>query len=74
MKTLGTVIAHPQTQDQINALLAFMQALKIKFETIPEQPYNKEFVKMILESKQQITDNKYTEIKPENLGTFIESI
>jgi hypothetical protein len=71
MKTIDTVIAHPQTNDQINALLAFMQALKIKFETKPEQPYNKEFVQSALEGKQQITEGKVTRVGKENINDFL---
>jgi methyl coenzyme M reductase alpha subunit len=71
MKTIDTVIAHPQTNDQINALLAFMQALKIKFETKPEQHYNKEFVQSALEGKQQIKEGKVTRVGKENINDFL---
>lgn len=36
MKTQDIFIAHPQTSEQVSALKAFMQALKIKFEVAKE--------------------------------------
>ena len=44
MKTQDILHVFPKTTDQINALKAFMKALKIKFEIFKESPYNPEFV------------------------------
>ena len=51
-----------------------MQALKIKYEISTEEHYNAEFVKKILESKKQITEGKFTEVKPKVLKSFIEDL
>ena len=68
MKTKDIFIAHPQTSEQVSALKAFMQALKIKFEISKEETYDPEFVEKILESKKQIVEGKFTEVKAENLN------
>ncbi len=74
MKTQDIFIAHPQTSEQVSALKAFMQALKIKFEVVKEDSYNPEFVEKILESKRQIAQGNFTEVKQENLKSFIDSL
>lgn len=74
MKTQDIFIAHPQTSEQVSALKAFMQALKIRFEVAKENNYNPEFVEKIAESKKQIVQGKFTEIKKENLKDFIKDL
>ncbi|MGY6561488.1 MAG: DUF2683 family protein [Luteibaculaceae bacterium] len=74
MKTQEIFIAHPQTSEQVSALKAFMEALKIKFEISKEESYNSEFVEKILESKKQISEGKLTEVKAENLKSFLDSL
>jgi hypothetical protein len=74
MKKQDIFIAHPQTSEQVSALKAFMQALKIKFEISKEETYNPEFVKKIMESKKQIAEGKFTEVKAENLNSFMDSL
>lgn len=74
MKTQDIFIAHPQTSEQVYALKAFMQALKIKFEVAKEDTYNPDFVEKILESKRQIAQGNFTEVKKENLKSFIDSL
>jgi len=71
MKTQGIFIAHPQTAEQVNALLAFMQALKITFEVSREENYNPEFVEKVLKSRQQAREGKLTRVKKENLKEFL---
>ena len=71
MRTQGIVIAHPGTVEQINALQAFMQALKIKFEISREETYDPEFVEKVLESRQQAGEGKVTRVKKENLKEFL---
>lgn len=70
MKTQNIFIAHPKTNQQINALKAFMQALKIKFEVANEDNYNPEFVVKIQESREQIAKGMFTEVKKENIKSF----
>jgi hypothetical protein len=74
MKTQDIFIAHPQTSEQVSALKAFMQTLKIKFEVAKEDSYNPEFVEKIMESKKQISEGNFTEVKAENLKSFIDSL
>ena len=74
MKTQDIFIAHPQTSEQVSALKAFMQALKIKFEVAKEKSYDPEFVEKIMESKRQIAEGNFTEVKRENLKTFIDGL
>jgi len=74
MKTHEVITVHPQTNEQLNALKAFMQAFKIKFEVVKTKDYNPDFVEKIRESKKQITEGKYTELKQEDLKSFIDSL
>jgi len=50
--------AFTSDSSQIEALKAFMKALKIKFEVTKEVPYNPEFVAMIKKGEKQIADGK----------------
>ncbi len=74
MKTQDIFIAHPETSEQVAALKAFMQALKIKFEVAKEDSYNPEFVEKIMESKKQIAEGKFIEVKADHLKAFIDSL
>jgi hypothetical protein len=58
MKTQEIFIAHPQTSEQVSALKAFMQALKIKFEVSKNDTYNPEFAEKILQGKKDIEQGK----------------
>lgn len=71
MKTQDIFIAHPKTEEESKALKAFLQALKIRFEIPGDKEYNAEFVKKVLESRQQAKDGKVTRIKKENLKEFL---
>lgn len=55
---METLIAHPNNNEQLKALKAFMQALEIKFETTKEKPYNSEFVDMILQADKDFEKGK----------------
>ncbi len=71
MKTQDIFIAHPQTSEQVSALKAFMQALKIKFEISKEETYSPDFVTKIEESRQQAKEGKVTRVKKEDLQNFL---
>ena len=71
MKTQEIFIVHPNTAEQENALKAFMQALKIKFVVSKDENYNPDFVRKVMESKQQIKEGKVTRVKKENLKEFL---
>ena len=74
MKTQNIFIAHPQTSEQVSALKAFMQALKIKFEISKKDESNPEFAEKIMESKKQISNGKFTDVKKDDLKAFIDSL
>lgn len=59
MKTQNIFTVHPETTEQVNALKAFMQALKIKFEISKEENYNPEFVSKIEESRAQYKKGQF---------------
>ena len=71
MNTQDIFIAHPRTLEQINALQAFTQALKIRFEITKEENYDSTFVEKVLESRQQAKAGKVTRVKKENLKEFL---
>ena len=48
---MGTLIVHPESEEKLLALKAFMKALKIRFEEEKSQ-YNPEFVKKIKRSEE----------------------
>ncbi len=58
MKTPDIIIAHPSSADKFEALKAFMQALKIKFEVTKDKPYHPEFVADILQGDKDIQAGK----------------
>jgi hypothetical protein len=74
MESRNILIAHPKTNEEVLALKAFMAALKIKFEVANEDTYDPDFVKKIVHSKKQIAEGNFTEVKPENLESFIDSL
>jgi len=55
MKAIN-IKAYPKDNTQIDAIKAFMKALKIKFEVSKESPYNQEFVDKINQGDKDFTD------------------
>lgn len=74
MKTHDVLIVHPSNEEQVIVLKTILEALKIKFEFSKEESYNPEFVEKIMESKRQIAQGEFTEVKQENLKSFIDSL
>ena len=73
MQTRDIFIAHPKTTEQVNALKAFMQALKIKFEISKgEETYNPDFVAKIEESREQYKKGDYKSVEKKNIKNFLE--
>lgn len=72
MKAPGILIAQPQTTEQMEALRAFMQALKIKFEVKDEFSYDPDFVKKIEESREQISKKQVRTIAKKDLKTLLD--
>jgi len=63
---METLIVHPKNEEQATALKAVMKVLKIDFET-KESPYNPEFVKDILQAREDIKNGKGLKIAVEDL-------
>jgi len=70
MQTIN-ITAYTEDASQIEAVKAFMKALKIKFEISKEKPYNPEFMSKIKKSKQEFKDGKSTRVKKEDLQGFL---
>jgi hypothetical protein len=71
MKTENIIIAHPQTDEQVNVIKAFMNALKIKFEISKESPYNADFVTKIGKSKKEFENGDFTRVEKNDLQNFL---
>jgi hypothetical protein len=71
MKSQNIFIAHPKTTEQVNALKAFMQALKIKFEVSKEESYNVEFVAKIKESREQYKKGEFISVEKKDIKSFL---
>jgi hypothetical protein len=54
--------AYTDNTAQVDAIKAFMKALKIKFEVAQESPYNPEFVTKIQKSRKQAAEGKTVKI------------
>jgi hypothetical protein len=67
------ITAFTQDVSQIDAIKAFMKALKIKFE-IADKPYNPEFVAKIKRSEEQYKKGQFTRVKAEDLTQFIDNL
>ena len=63
---METLIVHPKNEEQAAALKAVMKVLKIDFEKA-ESPYNPEFVREILQAREDIKDGKGIKIATEDL-------
>ena len=69
---MTTFTIHTENKEQVNALKAFMKALKIKFEVGKEEtPYNPAFVAKITESEQHYKNGSFTTVKKEDLKEFL---
>jgi uncharacterized membrane protein (DUF106 family) len=72
MNAPSILIAQPQTTEQMEALRAFMQALKIKFEVKDESSYDPDFVQKIEESREQISKKQVRTIAKKDLKTLLD--
>lgn len=71
MKSQNIFIAHPKTAEQVNALKAFMKALKIKFEVSNEKGYDPDFVAKIEESRQQYQKGEFVSVEKKDIKSFL---
>jgi hypothetical protein len=63
---METLIARPSNKEQLNAIKAFMKALKVDYK-IEKSPYDPEFVAKIEKSRQEIKEGKGVRIMVEDL-------
>ncbi len=71
MNTIS-IKAYPTEDNQIEALKAFLKALKIKFEEATDnKPYDKNFVNKIQKSKEEFKAGKSVRVKKDNLKNLL---
>ena len=58
MKASEIIIIHPAGQNKIQALKAFLEAMKIDFEITKKDNYNAEFVAKIVEGDKAVKKGK----------------
>lgn len=58
---METLIVQPDTKEKLDALKAFLKALKISFEKTPS-PYNPEFLAKIKQGEEDITSGRTKKI------------
>jgi hypothetical protein len=63
---METLIVQPKTKEQLTALKAFIKAMKIDFKS-EKSPYDPEFVKKILQGREDIKNGKGIKIAIEDL-------
>ena len=71
MQTENIFIVHPANEEQVNALKAFVKALKIKFEVTTEKAYNADFVEKIQKSKKEFEEGKFKRVEKDDLQQFL---
>jgi len=71
MQTENIFIVHPANEEQVNALKAFVKALKIKFEVTTEKAYNTDFVEKIQKSKKEFEEGKFKRVEKDDLQQFL---
>ncbi len=69
MQTIN-IIAHTNDVSQIEAIKAFMKALKIKFEIGKDKPYKPEFVAKILKGDEAIKAGKGRKVTIKELNAL----
>lgn len=71
MASENIFIIHPENAEQVNALKAFVKALKIKFEIANEKPYNQDFVAKIKKSREEYNDGNFIPVEKDDLQRFL---
>ena len=73
MQTI-TITAHTNEPSQIEAVKAFMKALKIKFEISKEQTYDPDFVEKIKRSETDFKNRETKSVAIQDLDKFIDEL
>ena len=68
MKTENILIAHPSNEEEMNTIMAFFNALKIKFEIAKDTPYDAEFVAKIEKGREDYKKGKGITISLDELN------
>ena len=63
---MGTLIVHPENKEKLDALKAFMKALKIRFEE-NKSPYDSKFVEKLNRSDEDFKAGNFTAMETEDL-------
>ncbi|TZF85651.1 hypothetical protein FW774_00810 (plasmid) [Pedobacter sp. BS3] len=63
---METLILHPKNKEQLAAIKAFVKALKIDFTT-EKDTYNEDFVKEILQAREDIKNGKGVKVNVDEL-------
>ena len=61
---METILVYPKSPDKMEALKAFLKALKIDFE---KSPYNPDFVAKIKRSDEDIKAGRTSKISPDDI-------
>jgi hypothetical protein len=66
---MEAILAHPENNEQLEAIKAVLKALKVKFESQKEEGpnYDPEFVKKVLEGKKEVEEGRGITIALEDL-------
>jgi inosine/xanthosine triphosphate pyrophosphatase family protein len=63
---MTTFTIHSENKEQVNAIKAFMKALKIKFD-VANNSYDEVFVDKIKESEKQFNEGRFKKIETKDL-------
>lgn len=67
---METLIVHPESKEQLDAIKAFMKALKINFEKRETDYYDPQFVEMVKKAEKNA---QYKTVDPKNLWESLQS-
>ncbi|MDR2972962.1 MAG: hypothetical protein LBU83_13735 [Bacteroidales bacterium] len=70
MNIASTLIVHPVNLEQENVLKAFFEAFKIRFEVTKQNPYNEDFVNMVLQAEDNIKQGKGKKVTSEEFDNL----
>jgi uncharacterized protein YlxP (DUF503 family) len=74
MKTRDIFIAHPQTSEQVSALKAFMEALKIKFEISKNETNNSDVLDNIKAGLEEVKLFQKGELQTTSAKDFLDEL
>jgi hypothetical protein len=60
---MGSLVVHPDNQDQLTALIAMCKAMNISFEHGEAEQYEPEFIEKVMRGKRDIEEGRSIQIK-----------